>query len=178
MSSSSTTRMFDFQSRMQVLFPADPRYNSREESYWAVNTRLVPTCFVLPDSPQQVSGILKELVARKQQFAIKSGGHSPVPGTNNIEKGVTIDLSLLSKITFDESSETVHFGAGVRWKDVYGELSKYKRTVSGGRGGDVGVSGLLLGGGSSWMTAKNGWAVRPLPSSLNSDARLINILPV
>ncbi|KAI5919382.1 FAD-binding domain-containing protein [Camillea tinctor] len=155
---SLVTSIFDSQSNLQVLYPTDPSYNTSKESYWAVNNRLSPTCFVFPDSPGQVSDILKQLVSNKQQFAIKSGGHSPVPGTNNIVNGVTIDLSLLNNITFDASSETVRFGAGVRWKDVYKELSKYKRTVAGGRGGDVGVSGLLLGGGSSWMTAKNGWA--------------------
>ncbi|KAK6845942.1 hypothetical protein PG987_001130 [Apiospora arundinis] len=148
----------DAHPELLVLRPADPLYGSREGSYWAVNTRLSPACIVLPDSPQQLAELLKELATTQRQFAIRSGGHSPVPGTNDIANGVTIDLSSLNNITFDADSETVRFGAGLRWKDVYGELTRHKRTVSGGRGGDVGVSGLLLGGGSSWMTAKNGWA--------------------
>ncbi|KAI0118993.1 FAD-binding domain-containing protein [Daldinia grandis] len=149
---------FDPRLKLQVLLPGDPFYVSRQESYWAVNTRLNPSCFVLPESSQQVSEILKVLVALKRQFAIRSGGHSPVSGTNNIANAVTIDLGFLNRVVFNTVSETVSFGAGARWKDVYEELEKYKRTVSGGRGGDVGVSGLLLGGGSTWMTAKNGWA--------------------
>ncbi|OTA93930.1 hypothetical protein M434DRAFT_21159 [Hypoxylon sp. CO27-5] len=152
------TSLFNSELKLQVVLPGDPRYESHEASYWAVNTRLAPSCFVLPESPEQVSAVLKELVTRKQQFAVRSGGHSPVPGTNNIADAVMIDLTLLKKVNVDTSSGTVRFGAGARWRDVYGELSKYKRTVAGGRGGDVGVSGLLLGGGSSWMTAKNGWA--------------------
>ncbi|KAI1371225.1 FAD-binding domain-containing protein [Hypoxylon crocopeplum] len=148
----------DPQLKMQVLRPGDAQYSSREDSYWAVNTRLTPSCFVLPESPQQVSAVVKELVALKQQFAVRSGGHSPVPGTNNIANAVTIDLGLLNKVTIDVGLGIVHFGAGARWRDVYEELTKHKMTVAGGRGGDVGVSGLLLGGGSSWMTAKNGWA--------------------
>ncbi|KAK8047712.1 hypothetical protein PG996_015776 [Apiospora saccharicola] len=148
----------DTHPELQVLRPVDPLYGSREGSYWAVNTRLSPACIVLPDSAQQLAEIVKELAATQRQFAIRSGGHSPVPGANDIADGVTVDLSSFNKIAFDAGSETVRFGAGARWKDVYGELTKHKRTVSGGRGGDVGVSGLLLGGGSSWMTAKNGWA--------------------
>ncbi|KAI1078807.1 FAD-binding domain-containing protein [Whalleya microplaca] len=149
---------FDPQLKLQVLLSDDPRYGSRNESYWSANARLTPSCFILPESPEQVSVVLKELVSRKQQFAVRSGGHSPVPGTNNIANAVTIDLGLLNKVTVDIGSGTVCFGAGTRWKDVYAELSKYKSTVAGGRSGDVGVSGFLLGGGSSWMAAKNGWA--------------------
>ncbi|KAK8050692.1 hypothetical protein PG994_012422 [Apiospora phragmitis] len=130
----------DAHPELQVLQSADPRYGSREGSYWVINTRLSPACIVLSDSPQQLAALLKELAATQCQFAVRSGAHSPVPGTNDIADGVTIDLSSLNKITFDNGSET------------------HKRTVSGGRGGDVGVSGLLLGGGSSWMTVKNGWA--------------------
>ncbi|KAI1658886.1 FAD-binding domain-containing protein [Daldinia decipiens] len=157
-SDSQETNLFDPHLKLQVLLPGDPFYVSRQDSYWAVNSRLNPSCFVLPESSQQVSEILKALVALKRQFAIRSGGHSPVPGTNNIANAVTIDLGFLNKVIFDTDSETVSFGAGARWKGVYEELSKYKRTVAGGRGGDVGVSGLLLGGGSTWMSAKNGWA--------------------
>ncbi|XDG05839.1 hypothetical protein ABKA04_005454 [Annulohypoxylon sp. FPYF3050] len=144
--------------KTQVILPNDPRYNSCEESYWAASARISPACFVLPESAEQVSAVLKELVAQKRQFAIRSGGHSPVPGTNNITGAVTIDLNLLNKIEVDTASGKVKFGAGVKWQDLYGELTKYKSTVAGGRTGGVGVSGLLLGGGSSWMTAKVGWA--------------------
>ncbi|RYP50624.1 hypothetical protein DL768_003906 [Monosporascus sp. mg162] len=141
-----------------ILYPADPVYLAREESYWAKNTRLEPACIVVPQSVEEVSLVLKSLVATKQQFAVRSGGHSPSPGANNIAGGVTIDLSHMNKTVFNPANETAHIGAGGRWKDVYGELHKYDRVVAGGRSGDVGVSGLLLGGGSSWMTARNGWA--------------------
>ncbi|KAI0161873.1 FAD-binding domain-containing protein [Hypoxylon sp. FL1284] len=156
--SSQGTAFFSSQSGLQVLLPGDPRYSSHEESYWAANARLTPSCIVLPESPEQVSAVVKELVATKRRFAVRSGGHSPVPGTNDIANSVTIDLSLLKEIAVDTRSGTVRFGAGLRWINVYEELTKHKLTVAGGRGGDVGVSGLLLGGGSSWMAAKNGWA--------------------
>jgi FAD/FMN-containing dehydrogenase len=141
-----------------TVFPNNTLYGDRERSYWAVNTRLAPACIVLPESPEQVSNVLKQLVSTKQQFAVRSGGHSPVLGTNDITNGVTVDLSHMKRVTFDASTETAHVQAGAQWGNVYEELTKYDRTVPGGRGGDVGVSGLLLGGGSTWWGAKNGWA--------------------
>ncbi|KAK8052407.1 hypothetical protein PG993_003792 [Apiospora rasikravindrae] len=125
---------------LEVLLPADSLYDSRESSYYAANARLAPSCIARPNSAQQRRAL-------------------PVPGANNIANhGVTVDLGLLNTVTYIADSEIVRFGAGTRWRDVYGELAKYKRTVPGGRGGDVGVSGLLLGGGSSWQVAKHGWA--------------------
>ncbi|KAK7740409.1 hypothetical protein SLS62_011126 [Diatrype stigma] len=142
----------------KVLLPTDPAYIVREESYWASNTRLKPACILVPESAEEVSSALKSLVAAQQRFAIRSGGHSPSPGANNMADGVTIDLSHLNTVTFDPATETAHIGAGAKWTGVYEELLKYGRAVAGGRSGDVGVSGLLLGGGSSWMAARYGWA--------------------
>ncbi|RYP74946.1 hypothetical protein DL771_002730 [Monosporascus sp. 5C6A] len=59
-----------------------------------------------------------------------------------------IDLSLPNSVRFDSASKTVSFGPGVRWKHVYAEAQKNGRVVAG----------LLLGGGSTWMTARKGCA--------------------
>ena len=37
-------------------------------------------------------------------------------------------------------------GTGNKWIDVYSVLEPLGRTVAGGRNGDVGVGGFLLGG--------------------------------
>lgn len=151
----------------RLLLPTDPAYVVREDSYWASNTRLQPACILVPQSADEVSSALKSLVAAHQRFAVRSGGHSPSPGANNIADGVTIDLSHLNTVTFNPATETARIGAGAKWASVYEELIKYGRAVAGGRAGDVGVSGLLLGGGSSWMTARYGWVVRCPVTSLS-----------
>ncbi|KAK8080992.1 hypothetical protein PG997_008810 [Apiospora hydei] len=144
---------------VEILLPADPLYGIRERSYHAANARLAPSCIARPTSAPQVASLLRELAASKTEFAVRGGGHSPVPGASDIASGgVTVELGLLNKVTYDAAGETVRFGAGARWRDVYGELAKYQRAVPGGRSGGVGVSGLLLGGGSSWQVAKHGWA--------------------
>ncbi|RYP92192.1 hypothetical protein DL770_001699 [Monosporascus sp. CRB-9-2] len=111
-----------------------------------------------PDSNSQVSTALGALVAANEKFAIRSGGHAPLAGSSNIHGRMTIELSLLDSVRFDSASETVGFGPGVRWKHVYAEVQKHGRVVAGGREGETGVAGLLLGRGKTWMTARKGFA--------------------
>jgi hypothetical protein len=144
--------------QQQVLVPDDADYAARQESYWSSSAKIKPACIVLPRSTAEVATALKALVAAGQPFAIRSGGHTNWAGSNNIEGGVTVDLSLLNIVTFDETSEIASIGPGSRWREVYAELKKYGRVVAGGREGNVGVAGLLLGGGNTFFTARKGWA--------------------
>lgn len=72
--------------------------------------------------------------------------------------GVTIDLGLLDWTRYDPTTETVEIGPGARWKQVYGALREHGRVVAGGRDGNVGVAGLLLGGGKTFFAAQRGFA--------------------
>ncbi|GAB1204351.1 hypothetical protein APSETT445_003004 [Aspergillus pseudonomiae] len=141
----------------EVLWPNDAEYAARVQSYWSQQARLQPACIVRPRSASEVSTVVKTLANKKVQFAVRSGGHTPHAGANNIDGGVTIDLSLLNWTRFDAASETVDLGPGGRWRDVYSELDKHGRIVAGGRNGTVGVGGLILGGGISFSTGRRGF---------------------
>ena len=144
--------------RAQVLVPADADYTARQNTYWSNGAKVKPACIVRPKSAEEVSITVKALVAAGEKFAVRSGGHSQRAGSNNIEAGVTIDLGLLDSTKLDEVSETVDLGPGGRWRDVYAELHKHGRVVAGGREGNVGVAGLILGGGNTFFTARRGFA--------------------
>ena len=142
----------------QVLLPVDNDYTARQDSYWSNNAKIKPACIVRPKSAKEVSAAVRTLVAAGEKFAVRSGGHMQWAGSNNIEGGVTIDLGLLDWTRFDGASETVDIGPGGRWHQVYTELHKHGRVVAGGRDGNVGVGGLLLGGGKTFFTARRGFA--------------------
>lgn len=57
-----------------------------------------------------------------------------------------LDLHLLNGLQLSEDRETAYVGTGNRWGAVYEWLEPSNRTVVGGRVGDVGVGGFLLGG--------------------------------
>lgn len=66
----------------------------------------MPSCYVLPENTQEVSDTIKIIGEQTGcNFAVRSGGHSSVPGANNIDEGVTIDLgtALLTSIDMDQS---------------------------------------------------------------------------
>ena len=142
----------------QILVPADAEYEAREDSYWSNSAKIKPACIVRPRSAEEVSTAVKALVAAGDKFAVRSGGHTQWAGSNNIHEGVTIDLSLLNQTVYDAASETASIGPGGRWREVYAELHKFGRVVAGGREGNVGVAGLLLGGGKTFYTARKGFA--------------------
>lgn len=141
----------------QILAPTDADYTARVDSYWSSSARLRPACILQPKSTAEVSAAIKALVAAGQSFAVRSGGHTNCAGSNNIEGGVTLDLGCLNGITVSPDRTTVDIGPGLRWKDVYDELYKSKLIVAGGREGNVGVAGLLLGGGYTFFTGRYGF---------------------
>lgn len=83
----------------------------------------------------------------------------PVPGAANITNGVLVSLTNFNQITLSSDKKTVSIGSGNRWIDVYTLLSPYGLAVAGGRYGDVGVGGLLLGGGINYFGNLVGWSM-------------------
>lgn len=119
-------------------------------SYWAVNVQLEPTCIIQPESVEDVSVAVKTLATAggdlSCKFAVRSGGHMTWAGANNIETGVTIDLSNMNSTIYDIDTGIASILPGSRWEAVYNTLDEYNVVVPGGRTGPVGVGGFLLGG--------------------------------
>jgi FAD/FMN-containing dehydrogenase len=74
------------------------------------------------------------------------GGHALSPYLSSTE-GVHISTSAFKSIEYDERTETVTFGAGLKWDELYVALEKHGVNVPGGRIPGVGVGGFILGGG-------------------------------
>lgn len=137
-------------------FPATTAYNSSIGSYWSQQAEsLSPSCIFTPTSAQDVSeavAILSGLTVLGSnynlgcQFAIRSGGHTPWAGANNINAGVTIDMSSINQVTVSADKSYTSVGPGNRWVDVYMKLDALELAVPGGRVSTVGVGGLVTGG--------------------------------
>lgn len=162
----------------------DSEYDVIRAGYFDNGARLQPACFVKPTSAKEVAAAIQALVKVNQPFAIKSGGHGNQTAGNNIQDGVTIDLAALDSIEYNETTQTVTFGSGIKWYvwislslslsiswenrlnannkkqkkrlQVYDELDKHNRILGGGRVADVGVGGYLLGGGLSFYGGTRG----------------------
>ncbi|KAL4789171.1 hypothetical protein BDV19DRAFT_374555 [Aspergillus venezuelensis] len=146
----------------KILHPEDSAYNKSVTSYWAVNVQLEPTCIIQPGSADDVSIAVQILTGAGGdspcKFAVRSGGHMTWAGANNIDTGVTIDLSHMNSTVYNKEAKTASILPGSRWEAVYKNLEAYNVVVPGGRTGPVGVGGFLLGGGNSFHAARVGLA--------------------
>jgi FAD/FMN-containing dehydrogenase len=99
------------------------------------------------------------MTSTKSAFAMRGGGHMPIPGYNGIDdRGVLLSSSNLTALSLSSDKSTVSVGPGNRWRDVYGYLKPFGLSAVGGRVGHVGVPGLLLGGGISFYSSQYGFA--------------------
>ncbi|KAL2177758.1 uncharacterized protein P884DRAFT_223477 [Thermothelomyces heterothallicus CBS 202.75] len=135
-----------------------PRYQELSTENWSQTSWQKPSCVASPRSASEVQSIVAILRRKNVPFAVRSGGHSPAPFDANINTGVLISLGKLNHISYDEERQTAGIGPGARWGEVYAALDPFNVTVVGGRVGDVGVGGLVLGGGLSYLSNLYGLA--------------------
>ncbi|CAJ2510340.1 Uu.00g050430.m01.CDS01 [Anthostomella pinea] len=142
-----------------TVLPTDGRYRNLTEANWVQTAWALPTCIIQPITAEDLSEAVKHLVAEDVHFAVRSGGHSPVPlGANIDEGGVLIDMSNFNTVEYHANSSVAVVGSGLRWGEVYTQLDPYNVTVVGGRILDVGVGGLILGSGLSYLSDLYGLA--------------------
>jgi hypothetical protein len=58
-----------------------------------------------------------------------------------------MNMNELAYLTSNPNLTAVGVGSGLRWADAYDFLEPYGRTAIGGRVGEIGLLGLILGGG-------------------------------
>ncbi|KAI6783908.1 Bifunctional solanapyrone synthase-like protein [Emericellopsis cladophorae] len=128
--------------------------------FWSLTVQdQKPACLVRPKTTQDVAETVKILNKHpKVQFAVKSGGHDPNPGHANVNGGVLVSLNDMKGATFNEKKKVACVKPGGEWNDPLGDLAEAGVAVVGGRLGVVGVGGLVLQGGISFLSAQTGFA--------------------
>lgn len=129
-----------------------------ELEIWAVQNKQAPACAFAPTNSKEVAFAVKVLTATNTQFAVRGGGHMPIRGANNIDApGVLLSLTNLRELSLSEDKTVLSICPGHRWMDVYEYLQPHGLVVAGGRVGQVGVPGYLLGGGLSFYSNQHGF---------------------
>ena len=81
-------------------------------------------------------------------------GHNPNVGFSSTKDGVLIATHEFMATTTLDSNNLAHVGPGNRWIDVAKALQPSNRAVVSGRLGVVGVPGLTMGGGLSFLSTQ------------------------
>ena len=106
-------------------------------------------------------------------LAARSGGHSY--GGYSSCSGLVVDVSRLSSISLDTTTNVATVGAGAVLIDVYNALGRRGRLLPAGSCPTVGIAGLTLGGGVGVFSRRYGLTCDNLRSLriVTSDAREI-----
>jgi len=112
--------------------------------HWS-GRRPVASAVVRAASPADVQAALKWARETATPIVARSGGHSY--SGYSTTSGVVIDVSSMTRVVFDPARNQATVEGGARNTHVYAELAKVNRTVTHGRCFQVGVAGLVLGGG-------------------------------
>ncbi|ROW15368.1 hypothetical protein VPNG_02261 [Cytospora leucostoma] len=127
-------------------------------SIWSKTCVLSPACVFTPSDELDIAAALRIIQEAQSPFSVRSGGHMPVPGAQSNDGGVEIALTNLNNLSLSSDQSIASIGPGNRWVDVYNWTSGYGLGVSGGRYGEVGVGGLLTGGGINFFASQYGWS--------------------
>ena len=104
-----------------------------------------PQAIVQAASAQDVGTTIAFARSNDLPFAARSGGHSY--GGYSSSTGIVIDLSAMSQVKANPSSQTVTIGPGARLIEVATALAQTGGALPGGTCATVGISGLTIGGG-------------------------------
>ncbi|KAF8124592.1 FAD dependent oxidoreductase [Boletus edulis] len=131
---------------------------ARAIEHWASSSTQISACSFEPGTAMDVGIALRILGETKTPFAVKGSGHATNPGFSSTT-GVQIAMTRFSDIVYNSEARTVTVGTGLIWDDVYAVLEPRGVNVVGGRISGVGVAGLTLGGGYSWLTNQYGLTI-------------------
>ncbi|MGC1685978.1 MAG: FAD-binding oxidoreductase [Candidatus Acidiferrales bacterium] len=129
---------------------SDPEFAEAHEIWNAMAQRrpsLIARCAGVADVKLAVRSAAKAGVLT----AVRCGGHS-LAGFGSCDGGLVIDLSRMRQIQVDERSRRARFAGGCLLGTVDSATQKVGLVFPSGVVSHTGVGGLVLGGGTGWLT--------------------------
>jgi FAD/FMN-containing dehydrogenase len=136
----------------EVILPGAPGYEAARKPAMARFQDARPAAVVRCRAPEDVAETLAFARGAGLPTAARSGGHCFAGRSST--PGIVIDVAPLSEVSLAEGVATV--GAGARLGDIYDALAAHGRTIAAGCGPEVGIAGLVLGGGFGILGRREG----------------------
>ena len=134
----------------RVTLPGDAAYDQdRAVVFDPANCR--PAALVRVTSAADVSQTIGLARQHGLDLAVRGGGHSS-SGHGTVHGGIVIDLRDLDTVTADPADGTVWVGGGATVGGVLKALEPHGLVIGFGDAGDVGVGGIVTGGGVGYLS--------------------------
>lgn len=133
-----------------------------------------PSMMIVPENTDDIVRSLDYLQRHKIAFSVRSGG-CDVLGASTLPQGAVIDLSRLNRIRLDSTTGIARVGAGVRAGALVTEGAPSGWVPIVGQNPNVGLGGLMLGGGMGWLCGRYGASVDHLLSAevVTADGQVV-----
>lgn len=116
-----------------------------------------PAAIAYARNADDVARILRTAREAGLGVAVRSGAHS-VAGTSVCDGGLVLDCGAMDRASVDADAGTAVVGPGATWADLDAATAARGLATPGGVVSDTGVAGLVLGGGTGWLTREAGLA--------------------
>ena len=137
-----------------LLRPVDPGYDVARgvwNGMYARKPGLIARCADVSD----VQSAVRTAAEMGILTAVRCGGHS-LAGFSTCEGGLVIDLSRMRQVTVDTAARRSRFAGGCLLGSVDTATQKAGLVFPSGVVSHTGAGGLILGGGTGWLTRRFG----------------------
>jgi FAD/FMN-containing dehydrogenase len=139
-----------------VLEPQDAGYEDARSIFNSMIDRR-PAVIAQCESPADVGAAIAHARERGLEVAVRGGGHS-VAGASLTDGGLVVDMRRMNAVEVDPAARTATAAGGATWSHFDRATQPHGLMSPGGRVSTTGVAGLSLGGGSTWLERKFGFA--------------------
>lgn len=157
-----------------LLMPGAPDFAMTARPWALQYASTVPQGIAQCLNESDVKACLKWAQHNQVPLVARSGGHSYAGYSTTT--GLMIDVSKMCGVDIDSATGIATMGGGARNKHVYDACRPHNRAVTHGRCLDVGVAGLVLGGGIGFNMRAHGLTCDGLTATriVLADGRALN----
>lgn len=137
-----------------LLLPGSPDFRQTAAPWALQYASRLPQAIAMCASEADVRNSLLWSQAYDVPLVARSGGHSYAGYSTT--PGLMINVSRMQAVDIDPSTGLARLGGGARNKNVYAACRPFGRAVTHGRCKEVGVAGLVLGGGIGFNMRAHG----------------------
>ncbi len=156
-----------------VLRPGDPGFEELARPWNLRYADSLPMGIARCQDTQDVQFALAWARDQGLPLVVRSGGHS-YAGYSTTD-GLMIDVSLMNSVSYDSATGIATLGGGARNATVYSALRPPSTAITHGRCSQVGVAGLVLGGGIGFNMRRHGLTCDALLATtlVSAEGRLV-----